>query len=124
MKVQVRNTVQLFSFFNFGAKWEWVINATLRPIYSWETDPLPILQVAGWPTPRPASADGQNLAPTGIRPQDRLTVNREIYSVFVVQMLSSNNLKKKTLDPSSITFLPTTLKNKTGKDTNLYNKIQ
>jgi hypothetical protein len=25
-------------FFNLGARWKWVVNATPRPIYSWEKD--------------------------------------------------------------------------------------
>ena len=28
--------VQLYCFFNLGARWGWVVNATPRPLYSWE----------------------------------------------------------------------------------------
>jgi hypothetical protein len=31
------------SFFNLGARWGWVVNATPRPLYSRERDPVPII---------------------------------------------------------------------------------
>ena len=31
-----------------GARWRWVVNATPRPLYPWERDPVPIVQEAGW----------------------------------------------------------------------------
>jgi hypothetical protein len=30
-------------FLNLGSRWGWVVNATPRPIYRWERDPIPIL---------------------------------------------------------------------------------
>jgi hypothetical protein len=30
-------------FFNLGAKWGWVVNATSRPLYPWERHPVPII---------------------------------------------------------------------------------
>jgi hypothetical protein len=36
--------VHLNYFFNLGARWRWVVNATPRPIYSRETDPISIVQ--------------------------------------------------------------------------------
>jgi hypothetical protein len=36
-----------YSFFNLGARWGWVVNATPRPLYSRERDPVPIVQEAG-----------------------------------------------------------------------------
>jgi hypothetical protein len=44
----------------------WVVNATLRLLYLPEREPVPIVQVAGWP-PRPVWTGAENLAPTGIR---------------------------------------------------------
>ena len=44
----------------------WVVNATPRPPYPRERDPVPILLEAGW-APRPAWPVAGNLAPTGIR---------------------------------------------------------
>jgi len=35
------------SFFNNGARWRWMINATHQPLYSQERDPLSIVQDAG-----------------------------------------------------------------------------
>jgi hypothetical protein len=33
---------------NLGARWEWVVNATSRPLYPQEWDPVLILQEARW----------------------------------------------------------------------------
>jgi hypothetical protein len=35
MKAQREVEVQLYSFFNLGVRWRWVVNATLRPLYPW-----------------------------------------------------------------------------------------
>jgi hypothetical protein len=48
MKAQTRNRGMLYSFFNLGARWGWVVNATPRPLYPGERDPLPIVREAGW----------------------------------------------------------------------------
>ena len=34
--------VYLYSFFNLGSRWGWVVNSTPRPLYPWEKDPVPI----------------------------------------------------------------------------------
>jgi hypothetical protein len=39
--------VLLYSFFNLGARWGWVVNATPRSLYPRERDPVPIVQEAG-----------------------------------------------------------------------------
>jgi hypothetical protein len=43
MKAQKGIEVQLYSFFNLGARWRWVVNATPRPLYPRETDQVFIL---------------------------------------------------------------------------------
>ena len=40
----------------------WVVNATPRPFYSLERDPVPIVQEAGWAT-GPVWTRAENLAP-------------------------------------------------------------
>ena len=40
--------VYLYSFFHLGTIRRWVVNVTPRPPYSLETDPVPIVQEAGW----------------------------------------------------------------------------
>jgi hypothetical protein len=45
---------------------EWVVNATLRPNYSRERDPLPIVQEIGW-APGPVGTGEENLATNVIR---------------------------------------------------------
>jgi hypothetical protein len=54
---------EIYSFFNLGARWEWVVNATPRPLYPHpERGPLPIVQEAGW-APGPVCTREENLAP-------------------------------------------------------------
>jgi hypothetical protein len=48
----------------------WVANATPRPLYPLERDPVPIVQEAGWP-PGQFCTLKEYLAPTGIRFPDR-----------------------------------------------------
>jgi hypothetical protein len=55
-----------YSFFSFGARWERVVYATHQPLYSRETDPVPIIQEAGW-GPGSVWKGAKNLAPIGIR---------------------------------------------------------
>ena len=44
----------------------WVVNATPRPLYPWERDPVPIVQEDGWAA-EPVWIGAENLVPTGIR---------------------------------------------------------
>ena len=60
--------VQLFSFFNLGARCGWVVNATPQTLSTLGKDPVPVVQEAGWPEPVWWGAG--NLAPTGIRSPD------------------------------------------------------
>jgi len=43
-----RGTRGIALLFNLGARWGWVVNATPRPLYPRERDPVAILQEAGW----------------------------------------------------------------------------
>jgi hypothetical protein len=63
-----RDIAVLF-IFNLGAKWEWVVNATPRPLYSLERDPVPFVQQVGW-TSGPVWMYAENVAPAGIRSAD------------------------------------------------------
>jgi len=47
----------------------WVVNATPRPLYPRESDPVPFVQEAGW-GPGPVWTGVENLAPTDIRSPD------------------------------------------------------
>jgi hypothetical protein len=60
-----------------------VVNATPRPIYSRETDPISIVQEVVW-VRGPVWKGAENLAPTEIRSPDCLAVNTEIYYVLAV----------------------------------------
>jgi hypothetical protein len=55
-----------------------VANATLRPLYPWERDPVPIVQEAGW-SPRPVWTDAENFVPTGIRSPNRPNRSESLY---------------------------------------------
>jgi hypothetical protein len=48
MKAHRGLDVRVYSFFNFGTRWGSVVNATLRPLYPQERDPVPLVQEGGW----------------------------------------------------------------------------
>jgi hypothetical protein len=48
----------------------WLVNATSRPLYPQERDPVPVLWEAGWAL-EPVWTGAENLALTGIRSPDR-----------------------------------------------------
>jgi hypothetical protein len=60
--------VQLCSFFNLGTRYGWVFNATLRPFYPRERDPVPIVYEDKW-VPGPVWTSVENLAPPGFDPR-------------------------------------------------------
>ena len=43
-----RESLYLYSFFDFVVRWGWVINATPRPLYARDIDPVPVAYEAGW----------------------------------------------------------------------------
>jgi hypothetical protein len=55
-----------------------VINATPRPLYPRQRDPVPIVQVAGW-DPGPVCAGAENFASTGIRSAERPARSESLY---------------------------------------------
>ena len=64
LKVQRGLEIWLYSFFNLGARWEWVVTATPRPLYPRDRDPVSIAQEAVW-APGPVWTSAENLAFTG-----------------------------------------------------------
>jgi hypothetical protein len=58
---------------------EWVVNATPRPLYLRETDPVPIVQAAWW-APGPVWRDEKITPRTEIRPARREFLYRLSYS--------------------------------------------
>jgi hypothetical protein len=54
------------------------VNATPRPLYPLERDPVPIVYEAMW-APGPVWADAENLSPTAIRSPDRLARSESLY---------------------------------------------
>jgi hypothetical protein len=69
--------VQLYSFFNLGARWRWVVNATPH-YFTPGKDPVPIVQEAGW-APGPVRTAAENLAVTGIRSSHRPARRESLY---------------------------------------------
>jgi hypothetical protein len=57
---------------------EWVLNATPRPLYLRERDPIPIIQEAVWAT-GPVWRREENLAPTGIRTANPSARSESLY---------------------------------------------
>ena len=66
------------TLFNLVGSWGWVVNATPRPLYPHERDPVPIVQDGGW-APGPVWTGAENLAPTGIRSVDRPARSESLY---------------------------------------------
>ena len=64
MKTQNGSRSIVFSFFNLGAKWEWIVNVTPRPLYP-GNDPVPFAQEAGW-SPGPIWTVAENIFPNGV----------------------------------------------------------
>ena len=56
----------------------WVENATARPLYPRERDPIPVIQKDEW-APEAVRAGAENLAPTGIRSPDRPARSESLY---------------------------------------------
>ena len=54
--------------FNLGARWRRVVNATPRPLYPREIEPVPIVQEVGW-APGPIWTVAENLAPSEFDPR-------------------------------------------------------
>jgi hypothetical protein len=78
MKAQRGVEVYLYSFFNLGARWGWVVNATPWPLYPRERDPVPIIQEDVC-APGPVWTGAEYLASTGIRSPDRPARSKSLY---------------------------------------------
>ena len=70
--------VQLYTFFNLGTRWWWVVNATPRPLYPRERDAMPIVQETGW-APGQVWTCAENLALTGIQSPARAVRSESLY---------------------------------------------
>jgi hypothetical protein len=67
-----------YPFFNLGARWGWVVNASPRPLYPRETDTVSIVQKAGW-APEPIWTGEESPAPSGILSPYRPTRRESLY---------------------------------------------
>ena len=74
---------------NLGATNGWVLNATPRPFYRRETDPVPVVQEAEW-APGPVCSGEINLVPLpGVRSRERPARSESLYSLRHPGPLSS-----------------------------------
>ena len=73
-----RGSVTLF--FNLGARWGWVVNATPRPLYPQERlgTLCTVVQEAGWAA-GPVWTGAEYLAPAGIRSPDSPASSESLY---------------------------------------------
>ena len=69
-------------FFNLGARWGWVVNATPRPLYHRKRDLVPIVRV-GWEGGGATGRCGEkkNLTFTGIRTLNRQARVESLYQL-------------------------------------------
>jgi hypothetical protein len=70
----------MYPFFNFGARWGYVVNEIPQLLYPREIYPVPIVQEAGW-VPGPVWKNAENLTPTGIRSPDRPAHCESLYQL-------------------------------------------
>ena len=61
--------IYLYSSFNLGSRWGWVVNVTPRPLYPREWELVPIVQEAGWVS-----------GPVGT-----LAVNTLVFSLYLIR---------------------------------------
>jgi hypothetical protein len=80
MKARSGVDVELYSFFNLGARWGRVVSATPRPLNPREGDPVLIVQEAGRTT-GPVWASAENFAPTEIRSPDSPARSELLYQL-------------------------------------------
>ena len=91
--------VQLYSFFNLGARFGRVVNVNPRPLYSWERFLVSVVQEAGW-DPEPVWKDVEkwrSFVTTGPR-NPNLPARRRLQTVYVI---STSVLLTKCLKMSS-----------------------
>ena len=72
--------------------WGWVVNATPRPLYPREREPLPIVQEAGL-APRPVWTGAENLVLTGIRSPDLPVRSKYLYGLSYPGLTSRFSIK-------------------------------
>jgi len=94
-KVKTGVEVQSYFFFNLGARWGLVVNATPWPLYPGK-DPVPIVQEAGW-APGPVWTGAENFTPTGIRSPDGTAPSKSLYRLSYPGPWYRQCLKKLTI---------------------------
>jgi len=101
-----------------GARWEWVVDATPRPLYPRERDPVPTVQEARW-APGPVWTGAENLAPTEIRSPSRPALNETLYRLSY----PGPHLRVHTVQYPSRLETPTTLLQVTERCTHQHSYV-
>jgi hypothetical protein len=78
MKAQRESRGKLYYFFNLGARWRWMVNATLGPLYPRKRQQVPIVYDTGW-APGSVWTGAENTASTGIRFPNRPVRSKSLY---------------------------------------------
>jgi hypothetical protein len=95
--------VQLYSFFNLGARWGWVFDTTPRP-FDHRENSVPTVQKAGW-APAPVWTKAENLAPPqGFDPRTVQSVASRYTDWAVTVHTSANRELSKFLPPRATNF--------------------
>jgi hypothetical protein len=89
----LNHKIQLYIFFNLGARRGWMFNATSRPPYPRKRDLTPIVQEAGW-VPGGFWTGTEYLAPTEIRSPDPSARSEWLYQLRCPGPLTAKYLGK------------------------------
>ena len=77
MKAQLGYSCTALLFCKLGGGWEWEVNATFRPFYLLEREPVLIVQEVRW-VPGPVLKVAENFAVSGIRSPDRTALRESL----------------------------------------------
>jgi hypothetical protein len=102
--------ITLLFFFNFVARWGWVVDATPRPLYTLERSGT--LCTGGWVGPRSDLEGCGKVASTGIRSPSRPPRSESLYRlsyiiIIIIILIIIISLIKITLDRDSIISIAT-----------------
>ena len=84
MKAQRGVQVQLYSSFNLGARWGWMVNTMPQPLNAGK-DLVPIVQEAGWALGS-IWTGAENLAPTRIQSPDCPAHSKSLAHIYVTKV--------------------------------------
>ena len=87
----------------------WVVNATPRPLYPRERDPVTIAQEAVW-APRPVWKGAENVGCTGIRFPESTARSKPLYRLHAVPLLTVEFIDMQTVRDNNENLLHSSIK--------------